>query len=170
MRAALQVLIAEGLIERVRGHSARVRGFRSEDAIDLYRARRPLELEAVRLVIESWVDLADVEVAFAAFQALREPVAWDLVADADIRFHRAVVAAAGSPRLLRLFDSLGSELRLLIAQLRPAYRDARDLVEEHRALLLTLQEGALGPALEQWNEHLDAGEAFFLAAMEERSA
>jgi hypothetical protein len=52
-----------------------------------------------------------------------------------------VLAAAASPRLLRTFNSVGAELRLLIAQLRPA--------------------------LEAWQAHLGAAERFFLDLIKE---
>lgn len=170
VRAAVQVLVADGLLERVRGHSARVRAFTLDDAVDLYRARRPLELEAVRLLLRHKADLTHVETVLRQFEQLGEPVAWHLVADADIAFHRAVILTAGSPRLLRLFDSLGVELRLLIGQLRPAYQDVKDLFEEHLQLLSALQQGAVRPALKEWTVHLDAGEAFFVKTMKEQAA
>jgi DNA-binding GntR family transcriptional regulator len=52
VRAAVQTLVADGLLERGRGRSARVRSFTAADAVDLYRLRRPIELAAVRLVLQ----------------------------------------------------------------------------------------------------------------------
>src|SRR6266704_3927264 len=127
VRAAVQMLVADGLLERGRGRSARVRAFTANDAVDLYRLRRPIELAAVRLIIEGKRPLAEVKRALDGFIALPDEVSWDLVADRDIAFHRSVLAAAASPRLLRTFDSVGTELRLLVAQLRPAYRGAQEL-------------------------------------------
>jgi DNA-binding GntR family transcriptional regulator len=74
-------------------------------------------------------------------------VSWDVVADHDIAFHRAMFAAAGSPRLLQTFNGVAAELRLLIAQ---------------------LQGGQLGPVLQAWHEHLDIAEHFFLDLIRER--
>ncbi len=170
IRSAIQALVAVGLLERAPGHSARVRAFSPADAIDLCRARRPIELEAVRLLLAGPPDLSGVEEQLQALRRLRGPVGWDRVADADVAFHRAVVRAAGSPRLLRLFDSLEAEMRLLIAHLRPAYRDVGELSEEHRLLLEVLRHGALRPAVKAWSEHLDAGAAFFLQTMKDRTS
>lgn len=80
----------------------------------------------------------------------------------------AVLAAAASPRLLRAFDSVGTELRLLIAQLRPAYRGAQELAAEHAVLFYALQAGKIRPALEAWQEHIDIAEQFFLDLIKER--
>jgi DNA-binding GntR family transcriptional regulator len=168
VRAAVQMLVADGLLERGRGRSARVRSFTAFDAVDLYRLRRPVELAAVRLVIEGKRPLAEARRALDGFIALPDEVSWDLVADRDIAFHRSVLAAAASPRLLRTFDSVGTELRLLIAQLRPAYRGAQELAAEHAVLFYALQAGKIRPALEAWQEHLDIAEQFFLDLIKER--
>ena len=42
VRAAVQMLVADGLLVRGRGRSAEVRSFTAEDAVDLYRLRRPM--------------------------------------------------------------------------------------------------------------------------------
>jgi DNA-binding GntR family transcriptional regulator len=167
IRAAVQMLVADGLLERGRGRSARVRSFTAFDAVDLYRLRRPIELAAVRLIIEGNRPLTGIEKAADAFVALPDAVTWDVVADHDIAFHRSVLAAAASP-LLRTFDSVGAELRLLIAQLRPAYRGANELAAEHAALLHALRAGKIRPALQAWQAHLGAAERFFLDLIEER--
>src|SRR3954451_20944144 len=67
VRAAVQMLVADGLLERGRGRSARVRSFTAADAVDLYRLRRPIQFAAVRLVIEDKRPLDAVGAASAAF-------------------------------------------------------------------------------------------------------
>jgi DNA-binding GntR family transcriptional regulator len=182
VRAAVQTLVGDGLLERGRGRSARVRSFTAFDAVDLYRLRQPIEAAALRLVIEQRRPLTGLQGALIeqrrpltglqgaldAFMALRDDVSWDVVADHDIAFHRAMFTAAGSPRLLRTFNGVAAELRLLIAQLRPAYRGARELAQEHAVLLRVLQDGQLGPVLQAWHEHLDIAEQFFLDLIRER--
>ncbi len=168
VRAAVQTLVADGLLERGRGRSARVRSFTAFDAVDLYRVRKPIESAAVRLVIEHKRPLTGIQHALDAFKSLRDDVSWDVVADHDIAFHRAMFTAADSPRLLRTFNSVAAELRLLIAQLRPAYRGAQELATEHAVLLHTLQAGQLRLAEEAWHEHLEIAERFFLDLIRER--
>jgi DNA-binding FadR family transcriptional regulator len=94
---------------------------------------------------------------------------WDRVAGCDIAFHRAVIEAAGSPRILRTFDDVGAELRLMIAQLRPAYRGANELAAEHATLLHLLRVGHIRPALAAWHDHLDSAQTFFLDLINERN-
>ena len=130
--------------------------------------RKPIETAAVRLIIEQGRPLAGVQDALDAFTAVPDDVSWDVVADHDIAFHRAMFAAAASPRLLRTFNDIGAELRLLIAHLRPEYRGAREVAAEHADLLRVLQAGRLRPAVDAWREHLDVAERFFLRLIQER--
>ena len=169
IRAAVAVLVAEGLLERGRGRSAEVKSFGAEDAVDLYRLRRPIEAAAVDRVLARGADLAGVRAACAAFEAGGEGTSWDVVADYDVAFHRAVFAAAGSPRLLRAYDEVGAELRLLIALLRPAYESVTDLALEHRVLLAALEAGDPEGARSAWSAHFDDSERFFLDLIKERT-
>jgi DNA-binding GntR family transcriptional regulator len=169
IRAAVQMLVADGLLERGRGRSAEVRSFTAEDAVDLYRLRRPIEAVAVELVVTGRRPLDAVEVAMREFASLADDVSWEVVADHDVAFHRALFVAAGSPRLLRTFDEVSAELRLLIAQLRPAYESVADLAHEHELMLLALKTSDLTRAKAAWVEHFDDSERFFLNLIQERA-
>ncbi len=169
VRAAVQMLVADGLLERGRGRSAAVRSFTAEDAVDLYRLRRPIEATAVSMVIAERRALDGVQGTVDAFLALSEDLSWDVVADHDIAFHRAVLVAAGSLRLLRTFDEVGAELRLLVAQLRPAYGRVSVLAAEHALLLDVLRSGDIARAQSAWTEHFDVAERFFLTLIQERT-
>jgi DNA-binding GntR family transcriptional regulator len=169
VRAAVQTLVADGLLERGHGRSAQVRSFTAEDAIDLYRLRRPIEAVAVQMVVSQARPLDGVEPAAQAFAALGDDVSWDVVADHDVAFHRAVFVAAGSVRLLRTFDAVSAELRLLVAQLRPTYGSVSDLAHEHELLLVALRSGDVQQAKAAWNEHFDDSERFFLGLIQGRA-
>jgi DNA-binding GntR family transcriptional regulator len=170
VRAAVATLVADGLLERGRGKSALVKSFTAEDAIDLYRVRRPIEAAAMGLVVGSGVPLDAVEAATAALLALEDGVSWDVVADHDVAFHRAIFEAAGSARLLRTFDEVSTELRLLIALLQPAYERVADLAAEHADLLEVLRTGDAARAQAAWSAHFDGSERFFLHLIQEHTA
>jgi len=169
VRAAVAALVAEGLLERRRGQSARVRSFTVADASDIYRLRRAVELAAVREVVTRPAPLDGVRAVLAGFAALPDDVPWVRAVDADVDFHRAVLVAAGSPRLLAVFDGLSTELRLLVAQLRPAYGGSSDLAAEHHELFSVLAAGRVRAAELAWRSHLDEAEAFFVATFKERT-
>lgn len=169
VRAAVQAVVADGLLERGRGRSAQVRAFTADDAVDLYRLRRPIERAAVERVLSERRPLDGVEAAVRSFASLADDVSWDVVADHDVAFHRALFVAAGSPRLLRTFDAVGAELRLLVAQLRPTYGSVADLAHEHELLLAALRSGDVTRATGAWDAHFAESERFFLDLIKERA-
>ena len=169
VRAAIQTLVADGLLERGRGRSAQVRSFTAEDAIDLYQVRRPIETAAVDLMLSRSPTGRGRERRAAAVHRVGGRRVLGRVADHDVAFHRAVFTAAGSVRLLRPFDEVSAELRLLIAQLRPAYASVSDLAHEHELLLVALRTGNAQRARVAWGEHFNHSERFFLDLIQERA-
>jgi DNA-binding GntR family transcriptional regulator len=157
-RIAVQRLVADGLLEREPGQSARVRTFAAEDIADVYRVRRLIEFEAVRRIIADQRSTAPIERALEAFRAAGDE--WSAGPDADTAFHSAVVDAAGSPRLSRLFSSIAAESRLLIALLRSRYAALSELYDEHAALLRALKAADEESALELWSNHIADAERF----------
>lgn len=169
VRAAVATLVADGLLERGRGRSAQVRWFTAADAVDLYRLRRLIEGAAVELVLTRAPETAGIAQAARRFTALAPDVSWQVVAEHDIAFHRELLRAAGSPRLLRTFEAATSELRLLVAQLRPTYPNAAELAREHEELLVALQSGDLARAQAAWADHFEESERFFANQIEEQA-
>lgn len=164
-RLAVQQLVSEGMLIRPAGFSARVRSFGPEEVRDIYRVRRLIELDAIRLIRESGRSLAGVELALSAFQELRAADDdWPSIARTDVLFHSAVVDAAGSPRLRTIFGGITNEIRLLIAFLRAQYAGGEPLYREHEELFEILGGDAPSAQLEQaWVSHLDSAQEFLEA-------
>lgn len=59
----------------------------------------------------------------------------------DYKFHRMICEIAGSKRLLRLFDDLASELRMVIGLIGRLYDDPRRIAETHIAVLEAIEQG-----------------------------
>ena len=59
----------------------------------------------------------------------------------DYRFHRLICETAGSRRLLRLFDDLASELRMVIGLIGRLYDDPRRIAQTHEAVLQAIEAG-----------------------------
>ena len=75
--------------------------------------------------------------------------------DADLGFHHALARAVGSPRLERLYLSMSGEIRLCIAQLRPAWTSPTAMAEEHRELLAVIESGDVEAAEARMTAHLE---------------
>ena len=118
-------------------------------------ARAPIELHAVRTLAARREDVPAARAAVERFQALADDVGWSDVVEADMAFHLALMDAVGSPRLARLYGALEGEIRLCIAQLRPAWHTPSALAEEHRQVLDAILAGAEPAAVARMREHLD---------------
>jgi DNA-binding GntR family transcriptional regulator len=155
VREALQLLIAQGLLVRRPNHSARVLELTAAAVEDIFFARLPVELHTVRAVIERGADVSAARAAADRMQALAEDVHWSDVVEADRAFHLALADAVGSPRLRRLHTALEGEIRLCVAQLRPAWQTPANLAEEHHQVLNGILTGSVEAAEARMREHLE---------------
>jgi DNA-binding GntR family transcriptional regulator len=155
VRAAVQALVHEGLLRREPRRRAFVPRLGPDDIRDLYFVRIPLELAAVDALVRGGADLGQAGHAVERFEALGEEASWREAVDADIGFHAAVVAAAGSPHLERAYEALQSEIRLALIQLKPAYSAVAPLAAEHRLLLEAVRSGPARKAMGLMRDHLE---------------
>ena len=155
VRAAIQTLCHEGLLQRERNRSAYVPKLTEHDVLDLFSVRIPLECLIVRELLERGAPLGGVYAAIGELERLTPRSRWNRVVEADLRFHRALAAATRSPRLERLYLSLGGEIRLCIAQLRPSWQSPTHMSDEHRELLAIIESGNVEAAEARMREHLE---------------
>jgi DNA-binding GntR family transcriptional regulator len=102
VREALRLLQMEGLVEFAPNRGATVRTYSVDDLREIYTLRALLEGHAARraaqwMTPESLEQLQAMCERFAELRAGDAPVP-ELVAE-NVRFHDAIMAAAGSPRL-----------------------------------------------------------------------
>ncbi|RKR13772.1 GntR family transcriptional regulator [Arthrobacter oryzae] len=160
VRTALALLSAERLVIQEPYRGIRVTSFTAEDVRGLQELRCALEAEAVRLACarygQSWPDevTAPVRAAMAELESTAREHArnWPVVAAAHAGVHRAIVAAANSPRLQEAYARLDSEMLLLLVNLRPNY-SAEEVANDHRDYLRQIQADGEGAV----RRHLDHG-------------
>jgi DNA-binding GntR family transcriptional regulator len=118
VREAIRHLVQEGLVESKLHRGAFVAALSLVDRLDVYVAREAIEVWAARWLVEhdAEVDLGPLE---AAMEELREAAVGEdrpteRVIAADIRFHRELVRLPGSPRLVRAYETLAAEARMLL--------------------------------------------------------
>lgn len=155
IRAAVQVLVADGLVVRDRGRSARVPTFLPADIADLYAARAAVELAALDMIERTDARIDLLVASLGRLQALAPSALWRDVVEADVDFHQSLVLSAGSPRLLRLFAGLANETRLVIALQRDLYESVDDLVVEHRRMVNALKRKRYDSCRRLLREHFD---------------
>jgi DNA-binding GntR family transcriptional regulator len=140
LRAALRQLQAEGLVRIEPNRGARVAELTDGEA--LFELRTALEVEAARLALERHggrmpKPVHDAVRLMDAVCAQPAPP-WSAVVQAHAAVHRAIVAAAASPRILRAYDGLAGELHLYVIRLRPSFPLAR-MAAHHDDLLAGLE-------------------------------
>ncbi len=155
VRSALQELVARHLVERADGRSLRVPVLTSSDVRDLFTVRLPLELTAVRLIVGQRRSLDGVSAALSVLEALPPGAGWSERVAAHTAFHLALVAAAGSVRLSRIYPPLQEEMQLCLARLRGSYPDPAELAAEHRRLLSAIASGNPASAEAEMRDHLE---------------
>lgn len=140
-KAAIEKLVAEGLLVRGTHRSARVPLLDAEDARDIYRTRADIESVVLRRLAAARTVPDAARVANAEIAALGDASALDVV-DPDMRFHTSLVDAVASPRLSRAYLSLASEVRLCMAQVQGNSLLSTDLIHaEHERLLRLIEAG-----------------------------
>jgi DNA-binding GntR family transcriptional regulator len=105
---------------------------------DVYFAREAVELHVVDHLStpgRSPQRLRQVRQAMEHLQNLSADAPRSEVAEADLAFHTALVEAAGSARLDRLFHGLLEEVRMCLVRLEAHYPRRADLADEHRRIL-----------------------------------
>lgn len=153
-RAATQILIAEGLLLREPNRGVHVPVLEPDDLIDVFRLRTALEVEAVRLVIATGEIPAEAEESVRELSGVGDDAPWRSVVEPDMRFHRALIDAAGSPRLVRAYSSVQSEILLCLVQLRPYYHRPAEVAAEHEELIAAIRAGDAERTEQLFRTHL----------------
>jgi DNA-binding GntR family transcriptional regulator len=153
-RAATQVLISEGMLRREPHRGVQVTVLNASDILDTFRLRAALETVAVRLAIAAGRVPDGARQAVDDLSAVPDGAPWREVVEPDMRFHRAVIDAADSPRIARAYAGVQAEIQLCMVQLRPHYERPSQVAAEHTQLLAAIEAGDPDRADELFRDHL----------------
>lgn len=153
-RAATQVLISEGMLRREPHRGVQVTVLTASDILDTFRLRAALEIEAVRLAIAAGRVPEGAREAADELSAVPDGAPWRDVVGPDMRFHRAVIDAADSPRIARAYTAVQAEIQLCMVQLRPHYERPSQVAAEHTELLAAIEAGDPDRADQLFRRHL----------------
>jgi DNA-binding GntR family transcriptional regulator len=156
LREAFRLLTHERLLlhEPYRGVSVRVLSV--HDVVDLYRVRKVVECGAV--AAGDLATLTRVAAAVADGEAAGTAADWQALGTANIRFHQALVALAGSPRLDDLMRGILAELRLVFHVMADPKRFHEPYLSRNRELLGLLRAGERAEATAELGRYLDDAE------------
>jgi DNA-binding GntR family transcriptional regulator len=164
-KAAIEQLVASGLLVRTAHRSARVAAIDPDTVRDVYRTRTRLESAALR-------ELAQTRVVPEAARAANDellamPHGPDpATVDPDLRFHTALIDALGSERTSRMYRTVLDEVRLCMAQVQGRrLLDAAEIADQHAAMLDAVADGDGDLAAALLSVHLSSAEERLVDAL-----
>ncbi|WP_128378469.1 GntR family transcriptional regulator [Streptomyces cavernae] len=155
LREAFRLLTHERLLVHELNRGVFVRVLTVQDVEDIYRTRRVVECAVVRGLGEPPFAVEAVAAAVeSGLRAAREGE-WKQVSTANIHFHRALVALAGSARIDELMRSVFAELRLAFHVVADPRLLHEPYLARNREILGALQAGDRSGAERLLAEYLD---------------
>lgn len=163
-KAAIEKLVAEGLLVRGVHKTARVVELGPDSVRDIYLARVYLESEVLRRLAKART------VPEAAAQANRDIAAVGAgsaldVVEPDMRFHTSLIDALGNERTSKMYRSLVSEVQLCMTRVQSLHLLGTDLIlAEHEKILDLIEAGEGDAAAALLDEHLGRARERLVAA------
>lgn len=158
VREGLQILAAEGLVQRSLHRGAVVSELDSTALADVYQARRIIELSSLRAGMDSpgeWLDQMDD--ALTEMKAAAGADDMQSLLEADRHFHESIVAASRSERITRFYRNLQTEIRLT-----RSWQDEREassvFFKRHTDVRAAIRAGNAARAERLLSAIIDAGE------------
>lgn len=139
LREALSHLANDGLIETTHRRSAIVTSWTTSTVHDLFDARLALETSAATRAAARISGVAALEEALT--RSVVEMEAGDELgfAEANVRFHQALVAAAGNPLMDGLMRTVSARMAWLFYL--TAHRDHEVACREHSSIVSAIKQG-----------------------------
>ena len=165
-KAAIEQLVAAGLLVRTAHRSARVVSIDVDTVRDVYRTRARVESAALRELSATRTVPRDAVAANAELLAM-PPGADTATVGPDLRFHTALIDALRSERTGRMYRSVLDEVRLCMAQVQGRkLLDADVIAAQHEEILAAVAAGEGDHAARLLDAHLSAAQERLVDALE----
>lgn len=165
-RAAVERLVSAGLLVRTMHKSAYVPHLEVDDIRDIFFAREAVEVAAVRALVTPGAGLEQAERAHAEYLIINEQSGFSQRATADRRFHSALVADAGSPRLSRMHGVILGEIEMTMGRIAHGTVSAESVAAEHEQILAAIRAGDEAAATDAMRTHLSNARIRVLRGMD----
>jgi DNA-binding GntR family transcriptional regulator len=170
VRAAIRILVAQGLLVHERNRGAVTPQITEQRIDEMFSYRSVLELGALRMALISAADFRDVAAAVDHLDALPENAPWRSVVDAHAAIHHEIAVSSGNERIIKAHTDCEAELTFMFASVKGDY-SARRLAILHRHLLEQIYVGG-DVALRALEDDLELGgrSALHLALRRQRES
>jgi DNA-binding GntR family transcriptional regulator len=159
IRDALKQLERDGLIASAGKRGKVVSLLTARDAWEVYSLRSTLEAMAISLAIRSATPELFAELDGLVAEMAPASVAGDheRLSALDVQFHGAICRASGHDRLLRAWESMSIQIRLLSQQvIETIYADLQTIPERHAAVVARMRAGDEAQAEAAIRVHIDS--------------
>jgi DNA-binding GntR family transcriptional regulator len=163
LREAFKLLAHERLLEHQLNRGVFVRRLDASDVVDIYRVRRLIEVAAVRTA--EGADTSGVAESIRVATEAAQEQRWRDVGTADIRFHLALAALAGSPRVDEAMRQVFAELRLVFHAMPDPRTFHEPYLERNVAIAGLVEAGRLDEAGATLTDYLHDAESALLAVV-----
>jgi DNA-binding GntR family transcriptional regulator len=166
VREALAELEHDGLLVHSLHRGVEVAPITRDELRDVYAARRVYELAGLQAMLRqrpvdvSWLTAAVERMGEAAMAGNERALV-----EADMAFHLAIVAAAGSRRVTRAAQGALMELRLVLSVADRAGDDLIGLVADHEHLVEVFGTARVRASAAALDAHLEHGELLAASAL-----
>jgi DNA-binding GntR family transcriptional regulator len=159
LREAFRLLGHERLLVHEFGRGVFVAEPTARDVTDLYKARRALELTALRGAAGADATaLARVGTAVDEGMRSRDEADFWGIGTANMHFHQAIAALAGSPRIDEIMGRLLAEMRLVFHVMDAPQEFHAPYLDENKKIYELLRERHFDAAADRLAQYLDAAE------------
>lgn len=159
LREAMQRLVQEGILRSEPNRGLFVRHLDHDDIRDIYTARTAIE-SAAALIVQRGRGQASINKlrqACAAIERAANSGDPSKLSDADLAFHKVLVTASASPRLMRMHDTLIVETRMCLTALENTMPGAKAVVDEHYLVIDAIEHGDRTTVLQRIEAHMQDG-------------
>jgi DNA-binding GntR family transcriptional regulator len=141
VREALNILGAEGFVQKGPGRCARVTQLSDEDVAQIYEVRASLEGLAARLVVQKKADLSGLEQILADMTAAAERQNMRAFYDRDLQFHMLVCHQSGNRFLEQDLRRLVVPLFAFVVMHGRGGLVLRESITQHRTIVDAIRSG-----------------------------
>jgi DNA-binding GntR family transcriptional regulator len=157
LREAMQVLVQQGLLERLPRRGVRAVNLTDADIWEIYSLRAVLDRFALELgvPVKDPVLLAPMRAAVAAMSASAKSEDRARYVEANRAFHLAMIALGGNSRLTSSYENLMNQMQLVMSVnlARESVTNRLAGVRRHEELLAAIESGDLSKALVALDAH-----------------
>ena len=164
VREAFRLLSHERLVVQEFNRGVFVRTPSIADVIDIYRVRRLIECQAVRITRVPAASLTAFAECLEQADRARATADWLAVGTADLRFHELIAGLAGSERVDDLIRRLLAELQLVFHKVDDPRRLHEPYVARNAELFQLVRAGLQDQAGRYLATYLDDSERLLLQA------